>query len=43
MTDSRVGQINYLGKILKIDIVQDQPRPHGAFSLGRMENAPQKS
>ena len=30
----------YLGKILKTDMAQDQPFPHGPFSLGRVEDAP---
>lgn len=43
MTDSRIGHIRYLGKILKPDIAQDQPRPQSAFltfPLGRVEKAP---
>lgn len=38
MTDSRIGQVKYLGNILKTDVVQYKPLPHDAFSFGG--NAP---
>ena len=37
MTDSRIGQVKYLGNILKTDVVQYKPLPHDAFSFGRVE------